>query len=178
MNIDSGTCAAIGACTTAVLTLGLLIIGVLTWRIQSRRFRGKLQFELVPNGEYLSAVLSNTGECVAREISISSKPPLTINFNNKFHYDGCVGTYASWLIGSTIHELLPHRSIPDDNPFPIKDFNIHFADYATIVIQLKYTLDNKVVRDYQTIDISLLRTRQEERSNREIVYRGLKEKAK
>ena len=61
MNIDSGTCAAIGACTTAVLTLGLLIIGVLTWRIQSRRFRGKLQFELVPNGEYLSAVLSNTG---------------------------------------------------------------------------------------------------------------------
>ena len=175
MNVDSGTWSAIGSCATAILTCGLFIIGVLTLRIQSRRFRGKLQLELVPNGEYLSVVLSNTGECVAREISISSKPALTINFNNKFHYDGCVGTYASWLMGSTIHELLPHHSITDDNPFPIKDFNIHFADYATIVIQFQYTLDNKVVRDYQTIDISLLRTRQIDHDNREIVYRGLKE---
>ena len=178
MNIDSGTWAAIGSCATAVLTLGVLIIGVLTWRIQSRRFRGKLQFEIIPNGEYISVVLSNTGECVAREISISSNPTLSINYNNKFYYDGCVGTYTSWLMNSTIHELLPHHSITDENPFPTKEFNIHFSNYATIVIKLQYTLDNKVVNDYQTIDISLLRTMQDERSHREIIYRGLEDTVK
>lgn len=174
MNIDAGTWAAIGACTTAILTLGLLIIGILTWKIQSRRFHGKLQFELLHQGEYIAAVLTNTGECVAREIKISSKPLLSINFNNKLNYDGCVGTFESWLLGYTIHELLPHHSLMDENPFPAKEFNIHFSDYATIVIMLEYIMDGKIVNDYQTIDISLLRTKQMKCESRQRIYDGLK----
>lgn len=174
MSDNTNLWAAIGACATAILTLGLLVIGILTWRIQSRRFHGKLQFELIPQGEYIAAVLTNTGECVAREIKISSKPLLSINFNNKLNYDGCVGTFESWLLEYTIHELLPHHSLMDENPFPVKAFNIHFSDYATIVILLEYIMDGKVVSDYQTIDISLLRTKQIKRESRQRIYDGLK----
>lgn len=168
--------AAFGACATAVISLGLLLISYFEWRIQSLRFRGKLLFELVPKGEYISVALSNTGECVIREIKISSNPSLAINFNNKFHYDGCVGTYDSWLIGRVIHELLPHQSITDENPFPAKDFYIHFANYSTIVIQLQYTINGKIIRDCQTVDIGILMTKQTVGDTRKMIYQGLEEK--
>lgn len=166
---------AIGSCATALISLGLLIIGVLGWRMQKKRFRGKLQFELTNNGDYISASLTNTGECVAREIRLSSKPPLAIKFNNRLHFDGCVGSFETWLLDSTIHELLPHRSIIDPNPYPTKDFNIHFSDYSTIVICLQYTMEGEVINDYQTIDVELLRMQQMTKSSRERLYKGLKE---
>lgn len=175
MNETWNMLAAIGACATALITLGLLYIGYLEWRMRTIHFRGRLQFELVNNGEFISVVLSNTGECTAREIHISSNPPLSINFNNTFHYDGCVGTYESWLLGSTIHELLPHHSLTDANPFPMKDFHIHFANYLTIVINLRYTIEGKKIYDSQTIDIGLLRTQQTTNKTRSLIYNGLKE---
>lgn len=167
----------IGACATAVISALMLIVQFLTLRIQSKRHKGELLFELVYKGGHVDVIVTNTGECIAREIIISSNPPLSINFNDKTHYDGCLGTYDSWIIGTTIHELLPHHSLVDENAFPVKDFNIHFANYSTIVIKKSYSIDGKRISDYQTIDVGLLRTKQNEEDLRKLKYSNMNKTA-
>ena len=167
----------IGACATAAISALMLIVQFFSLRIQVKRHKGELLFELVYKGDHVGVIVTNTGECIAREITITSNPPLSINFNDKTHYDGCVGTYYSWIIGTTIHELLPHHSLVDENAFPVKDFNIHFANYSTIVVKKGYSIGGKRICDYQTIDVGILRTKRNEEDLRKLKYADMKRTA-
>ena len=139
--------------------------------IQEKLYSGELLLSLEYRGDYIAAVLQNTGSTELYDVQIKTTPALEVPAKNpKSRLD----VSRTWVVPYVkIQRFLPHQVLIDEKAFLSDEFVTHFQGDNVIVVEMTYKRNGETITSKQTIDIGTI-----SRINHETAMRNLNRTAK
>lgn len=127
----------------------------LSFRLQKENQKAKVIFDLIREGERIIPELSNIGCEVARNITITTNPPLVVADEIDKNYEGDRSLLTPNMVANGVQTLLP-KKVMREYGFSAKAFRNQFVNFRTIVVKITYFSGNSVCTDMWHIDLSHL----------------------